>query len=68
MALYGYEPPKFIDLLLENSKLPTIVDFLQQHQDILKSLRENLQQAQNQQKRYADQNQTERNFEVDDTV
>lgn len=68
MALYGYEPPKFSDLLLEDSRVPTMADFVQQHLDILKSMRENLQQAQNQQKKYVDQNRTKRRFDVDDMV
>lgn len=68
MALYGYEAPNFMDLLFGDSRVPTTKDLLQESQDIMKSLKENLQQAQNQQKLYADQHQTEHNFEVGDMV
>ncbi|XP_059063851.1 uncharacterized protein LOC131856292 [Cryptomeria japonica] len=39
-------------------------DWLQENQDIMRSLRENLQHAQNQQKMYADRHRTERAFEA----
>ena len=48
--------------------MPKAKHFLQDSQDILKVLKENIQQAQNQQKLYADQHQIERSFEVGDMV
>lgn len=67
-ALYGYEPPSFIDLLLSDSRVPSAKDMLQESQDIVKTLKENIAKAQNQQKQYADQKRTERSFEVGDMV
>ena len=55
MALYGYEAPSFMDLVLGDSRVPKAKNLLQDSQDILKVLKENIQQAQNQQKLYADQ-------------
>ena len=68
MALYGYDAINFVDLVFGDSRAPQAQDMLQQSQDILKSLKENLQQAQNQQKLYADQQRVERSFEVGDMV
>ncbi|XP_057823527.2 uncharacterized protein LOC131035817 [Cryptomeria japonica] len=68
MALYGYEAPSFMDLVLGDSKVPKAKDLLQDSQDILRVLKENVQRAQNQQKLYADQHRVERSFEVGDMV
>jgi hypothetical protein len=67
-ALYGSEPLSVIDLALQGSRAPMASDWLQDHQDILRSLRENIQRAQNQQKMYADRHRVERNFETGDMV
>lgn len=48
VALYGYEAPSFDDLMFSDSKAPQAKDMVQQCQDILKSLKNNLQFAQNQ--------------------
>lgn len=53
MALYGYEAPSFLRLLFGDSRVPKAKDLLQESQDIMRSLKENLQKAQNQQKQYA---------------
>ena len=68
MALYGYDAPNFLDLLFGDSRVPKAKDMLQECQDIMRSLKENLQKAQNQQKQYADQHRVERFFEVGDMV
>lgn len=68
MALYGYEAPSFLDLLLSDSRVPSAGDLLQESQDTMKALKENIAKAQNQQKQYADQKGTERHFEVGDMV
>ncbi|XP_059070584.1 uncharacterized protein LOC131860218 [Cryptomeria japonica] len=68
MALYGYEAPNFLYLLLGDSKVPKAKDVLQESQDILKTLKENIQKAQNQQKQYANQHRVEHSFEVGDMV
>jgi hypothetical protein len=48
MALYGYEAPSFMDLLLSDSRVPSAGDLLQESQDIVKALKENITKAQNQ--------------------
>ena len=53
-ALYGYEATTFGDLINQESRVPGAQDFIQQSIDIMKSLKENLHHAQNQQKIYAD--------------
>ena len=67
-ALYGYETLSFIDLALCDIGVPLAQDWLQENQDIMRSLRKNLQQAQNQQKIYTGRHRIERAFEVDDMV
>ena len=67
-ALYGYEAPTFSNLLPQESRVPSAQEFVQQSTDILKTLNENIQQAQNQQKIYADHRRTERTFEEGDLV
>ena len=66
--LYGYDALSFVDLVLLDSRVPTTSDFFKQSQDIIRSLKNNLQHAQNQQKLYADRKRTERSFEVGDLV
>ena len=67
-SLYGHEPLSFIDTVLGDSRAARAKDWLQEGQDILRSLKENLQQAQNRQKVYADRHRIERSFEVGDLV
>lgn len=47
MALNGYEALSFIDLQFGDCRVPRAKDFLQESQDIMRSLRKNIQQAQN---------------------
>ena len=47
-ALYGYDALSFIDLAIEDSRVPLAQDWVQENQNIMKSLKENLQQSQNQ--------------------
>ena len=67
-ALYGYEALKFADLAFGDNKAPKAKDWVQDNQDILKVLKENLQETQNQQKLYADKHRIERSFEIGDLV
>ena len=67
-ALYGYDALSFVDLVLLDRRVPTTSDFVRQSQDIIRSLKDNLQHAQNQQKLYVDRKRTERSFEVGDLV
>ena len=67
-ALYGYEALNFADLAFGDNRAPKAKDWVQDSQDILKVLKENLQEAQNQQKLYADRLRVEWSFEVGDLV
>jgi hypothetical protein len=67
-ALYGYDAPSFVDLAFGDSRAPKAKDWIQESQDILKTLKDNLQMAQNQQKIYADRHRVECTFEVGDLV
>lgn len=67
-ALYGYDAPSFLDLLLSDCRVPSVGELLQENQDIMSALRENIQKAQNQKKQYVDQRRVERSFEVEDMV
>ena len=67
-ALYGYEPPSFVDMVLGDSHALRANEWLQEGQDILRFLKENLQYAQNQQKMYGDKHWIERIFEVGNLV
>ncbi len=67
-ALYGYEHLSFIDLALQDNKAPLAKDWILDQQDILKALMDNIQQAQNWQKLYADRHRTEWSFELGDRV
>ena len=67
-ALYGYEPPKWKDFALLNSKVPAVKNHLEENQRIINLLKENLTLARNRMKQQADQHRTEREFEVGDWV
>ncbi len=67
-TLYGYEPLSFIDLALQDNRAPLAKDWIMDQQDILGALKDNIQQAQNHQKLYADRHRTERSFELGDRV
>ncbi|XP_059070624.1 uncharacterized protein LOC131860257 [Cryptomeria japonica] len=67
-ALYGYEALSFIDLVFDDSKVPRAKETIQGYQDILKALKDNISQAQNQQKMYVDRHRGERTFQVGDLV
>lgn len=67
-GLYGYEATTFGDLIIQESNVPGAKDFIQQNFDIMKTLKDNLHHAQNQQKIYDDQKRLERMFEVGDMV
>ena len=67
-TLYGYDALSFVDLVLSDSRVPTASDYVKQSQDIIRSLKDNLQHAQNPKKLYFDRKRTERSFEVGDLV
>jgi hypothetical protein len=63
-ALYGYDAPTFVDRVFGDNREPKAKDWVQESQDILRTLKENLEMAQNQQKVYADRHRVEHSFEV----
>jgi exosome complex RNA-binding protein Rrp4 len=67
-ALYGYDGPSFVDLIFGDIWAPKSKDWIQESQDILKTLKHYLQMAQNQKKIYAVRNKIEHTFEVGDLV
>jgi hypothetical protein len=67
-ALYGYSPPQLHDIAVPCDVSPEVQVTLQEKDRILKSLQQNLLQAQNRMKKYADLKRTERTFAVGDMV
>jgi hypothetical protein len=67
-ALYGYKPPQIHDIALPCNVAPDVQVTIMEQENMLKSLKANLEQAQNRQKRYADLKQTEHQFNVGDMV
>jgi hypothetical protein len=67
-ALYGYKPPQNQEIALPCDVSPDTEVTLEEQDNMLKSLKENLQQAQNRIKKYADMKRTERQFNVGDMV
>ena len=61
-ALYGYDAPNFADLIFGDCKTQKAKDWLQESQNILKTLKDNLLIAQNQQKLFVDKQRVERTF------
>jgi hypothetical protein len=66
--LYGYDAPTFVDRAFGDSRAPKEKDWIQECQDILQTLKDNLQMTHNQQKMYVDKNRVECSFEVRDLV
>lgn len=67
-ALYGYEPPRWKDFALHNSKLQAIKNHLEENQRIINLLKENLTMARNRMKQQIDQHCTKREFKEGDRV
>jgi ribosomal protein L21E len=67
-ALYGYAPPQMHHIAVPCDISPEAQVTLQEKEQMLKSLQQNLLQAQNRMKKYADLKRTERKFEVGDMV
>ena len=67
-ALYGYAPPQIHDISIPCNLSPEAELTLVEQENMLKSLKQNLQQAQNRQKKFADLKRTERHFNVGDMV
>jgi hypothetical protein len=67
-ALYGYDATNFVDRAFRDSRAPKAKYWIQESQNILRTLKDNLQITQNHQKMYADKHRVERSFEVGDLV
>ena len=67
-ALYGYEPPRWKDFALLDSRVPIVKDRQGESQRIANLLKENLTMARNRMKQHADQHRSEREFEEGDWV
>ena len=66
--LYGYDVPSFVDLEFGDSKAPKAKDWIHESQDILKTVKENLQMEENKKNIYANMHRVENTFEVGDLV
>lgn len=67
-ALYGFPPPMIAELAIPGPEDEEAQDFLTAKQSMLDQLKENLSQAQNRMKRFADMKRVERSFEPGDLV
>jgi hypothetical protein len=67
-ALYGYEPPKWKEFALIDTKVQAVKKQLDEEQKILKILKENLATTRNQMKQQADHHRSEREFKEGDWV
>ena len=65
-ALYGYEPPKWKEFALINTKVQAVRNKLEEEQKIIQILKENLTKTRNRMKQLADQHRSEREFKEGD--
>ena len=68
MALYGYHHPSITSPLKGNTKVQVVEDHIGNQQEVLKLLKDNLVMAQNRMTQQANQQRSEREFEVGDWV
>lgn len=66
--MYSYEPPKSKDLVVIETKLPAVKNQLEETQKVVQTFKENLHNSRNRMKQQADQNRTEREFDVGEWV
>lgn len=67
-ALYGYKPPQICEFSIPNTLSSEAQITLENREQMIQKLKENLLQAQNRIKFYADMKRTERQFDVGDMV
>ena len=67
-ALYGFPQPMISELAVPGPDEEEAHNFLSAKQQMIEHLKENMQQAQNRMKKYADLKRSERAFEVGDMV
>ena len=63
-ALYGYEPPRWKEIIQGHAKVPAVKIQLEENQRIMQVLKDNLTMARNRMKQQEDQHRTKRYFEV----
>ena len=67
-ALYGYPPPTSSEYIINNFKVPTTRDYLATSDEVIRILKNHLEQARNHMKQQEDSKRTDREFEVGDWV
>ncbi|KAJ0578410.1 putative nucleotidyltransferase, Ribonuclease H [Helianthus annuus] len=67
-ALYGYPPPLFVPYVPRDVRTAAVNEVLQDREETIKLLRFALQKAQNRMKQTADNNRSEREFQIGDHV
>ena len=65
-VLYGYEPPNWKELVLNDTNVPEVRNQVEKSQKTIELLKDNLIMAQNHMRQQADQQRTNREFEVGD--
>ena len=65
-ALYGYEPPNWKELVLNDTNVLEVRNQLEKSQNTIELVKDNLIMAHNRMKQQADQCRTEREFEAGD--
>ena len=68
MLLYGFQPRSPVTVGLANEKIQQVKDFLQDHMDMLRVARQNVRQAQDRYKKYADTHRRPVTFEEGEQV
>ena len=67
-ALYGYQPPSGKELTINQTKVASVKDLLDECQKVVQILKENLATTRNKMKQQVDQHRIEREFEVGEWV
>lgn len=67
-VVYGRAPPTFLDYSEGTSRVASVDNLLAKRDQLLKSLKVNLERARQRMKLQADKHRTEREFEVGDWV
>jgi hypothetical protein len=67
-ALYGYPPPSWKELSINQTKVASVKEILDESQKVVQILKENLVIARNRMKQQIDQHRTEREFEIGEWV
>ena len=65
-ALYGYEHPRWKEIIQGDAKVPVVKSQLEENQRVMQMLKDNLTMAQNRMNEQANQHITKQEFEVED--